>query len=117
MHITVLTVPGCPSAPVVMHRITQALGERSADIDRIEIAGQDEAERWGMTGSPTVLINGADPFTVAGTPASVSCRIYRGPDGTTDVAPSVADLRWALDAAEAATDAAGPPLDAASRGG
>lgn len=46
-----------------------------------------------MTGSPTVLINGADPFAVAGAAPSVSCRLYRDADARTDGAPSVEALR------------------------
>ncbi|WP_324618442.1 organomercurial lyase [Streptomyces sp. XY413] len=45
-----------------------------------------------MTGSPTLLLDGIDPFAVAGAPASVSCRLYRDADG----APSIRALRQAL---------------------
>jgi hypothetical protein len=49
-----------------------------------------------MTGSPTVLVDGADPFRVPGTGPSVSCRLYRGADGSAGGAPSVSELRAAL---------------------
>ncbi|SNT59553.1 Alkylmercury lyase [Actinacidiphila glaucinigra] len=58
--------------------------------------GVGEAARWGMTGSPTVLLDGIDPFAVAGAAPSVSCRLYLGEDGTRDGAPSVASLREVL---------------------
>ena len=38
------------------------------------IATEDEAARSGMHGSPTILIDGIDPFAEPGQPASVSCR-------------------------------------------
>jgi hypothetical protein len=34
-----------------------------------------------MHGSPTLLVNGIDPFAPPGSPASVSCRIYRDESG------------------------------------
>ncbi|WP_327256458.1 hypothetical protein [Streptomyces sp. NBC_01244] len=66
-----------------------------------------EAARWGMTGSPTVLLDGLDPFAVAGAPASVSCRLYRDEDGRADGAPSVQALRQALAGAIPASAAGG----------
>ncbi|MER8046563.1 alkylmercury lyase family protein [Streptomyces sp. NPDC094032] len=96
MRITVLTVPDCPNGPVVRERITVALGGRAAEVVLVEVTEQADAERTGMTGSPTVLIDGADPFARAGAEPSVSCRIYRDADGGVDGAPSVDDLRLAL---------------------
>lgn len=68
--------------------------------------------RLGMTGSPTFLVDGVDPFAVPGAPASVACRLYRRPDGRAEGAPSVADLRRALSPAGSAL-----ALDAAGRAG
>ncbi|MFH8476423.1 alkylmercury lyase [Streptomyces sp. NPDC018000] len=99
MRITVLTVPDCPNGPVVQERITAALAGRAAEVDLVEVHDEAEAARWGMTGSPTVLLDGFDPFARAGTGPSVSCRIYRSADGETEGAPSVSSLREALAAA------------------
>ncbi|MDT9687418.1 alkylmercury lyase family protein [Streptomyces sp. P9(2023)] len=96
MRITILTVPDCPNAPVVRERITAALDGRSAEVELIEVREDAEAARWGMTGSPTVLLDGADPFAVPGAPTSVSCRLYRDADGQAGGAPSVHSLRQAL---------------------
>ncbi|MFD7908137.1 thioredoxin family protein [Kitasatospora sp. NPDC059747] len=97
MRIRVLTVPDCPNAPVVERRLTAALGEREAAVEFVEVTDTAQAERWGMTGSPTVLLDGVDPFAVSGAPASVSCRLYRDAEGRIAGAPSVADLRRALE--------------------
>lgn len=96
MRIRVLTVPDCPHGRVVQERITTALAGRDVEVELIEISEQAEAERAGMTGSPTVLIGGVDPFAQARAVASVSCRIYRDADGRADGAPSVDDLHGAL---------------------
>ncbi|MFD7497465.1 organomercurial lyase [Streptomyces sp. NPDC059832] len=96
MRITVLTVPGCPNGPVVQERIIAALAGRQAEVELVEVSDQEEAERVGMTGSPTVLLNGLDPFAQAGAAPSVSCRIYREAEGKTGGAPSVKALGEAL---------------------
>jgi hypothetical protein len=105
MRITVLAVPDCPNAPVAVGRITAALAGRPASVELVEVAGEAEATRLGMTGSPTILLDGVDPFAAAGAAASVSCRIYRGSDGTAEHAPSVQDLTAALSAAGLPSDA------------
>src|SRR6266849_3560693 len=98
MRITVLAVPDCPNARVAAGRIKAALAGRPASVELVEITGEAEAARLGMTGSPTILLDGADPFAAAGAVPSVSCRIYRGPDGAADGAPSVQNLTAALSA-------------------
>ncbi|MER5184507.1 alkylmercury lyase family protein [Streptomyces sp. NPDC002896] len=117
MRITVLTVPDCPNAPVVEERLARALEGRRAEVELVEVRDTGQAERLGMTGSPTVLIDNVDPFASPGAPVSLSCHLYRGPDGRVEGAPSVADLRRVLADADAAVDCDCPPMDAAGRGG
>ncbi len=81
LRITVLTVPDCPNAPLALDRITAALDGREAEVELVELRDEAEAARWGMTGSPTVLVDGVDPFAVPGAPDSVSCRLYRDEEG------------------------------------
>jgi hypothetical protein len=110
MRITILAVPDCPNAPVAAGRITAALAGRPASVELVEVTGEADAARLGMTGSPTILLDGVDPFAAAGAALSVSCRIYRGPDGAADGAPTVQDLAAAL-------SAAGLPAAAGDEGG
>lgn len=118
MRITVLTVPDCPNASVMEERIARALDGRSAQVELVEVTDQEQAARFGMTGSPTVLIDGVDPFGVPGATASVSCRLYRGSDGRAEGAPSVADLQRALRVADTLGDCVDClPTDVADRGG
>lgn len=97
LELTVLTVPDCPNEPVLVDRLTQALdGRPDARIVRRVVETEADAARWGMHGSPTLLINGVDVFAAPNTAASVSCRIYRDETGPTGGAPSIAALREAL---------------------
>lgn len=99
MRITVLTVPECPNAPLAVERVTAALAGRAAAVELVEVLDQAQATELGMTGSPTVLLDGVDPFAPAGAVPSISCRLYREADGAVSGAPSVAALRAALDGA------------------
>jgi hypothetical protein len=52
-------------------------------------------------GSPTILIDGADPLSAPGEPTGLSCRVYRRRDGRVSPTPDPDDLRAALTAAAA----------------
>ena len=100
MRIDVLIVPDCPNGPVVLERLAQALaGRADVQMETRVIDTVEQAEQWGMHGSPTVLVDGHDPFAAPG-PASVSCRLYPGAGGRVEGAPSLARLRQALDGQE-----------------
>jgi hypothetical protein len=101
MRIDVLVVPDCPNGPVVIERLAQALdGRADVQVATRVIDTVEQADQWGMHGSPTVLVDGRDPFAGPGTPASVSCRLYQDEAGRTQGAPSLARLRQALDGQE-----------------
>jgi len=52
----------------------------------------EEAERRHFVGSPTVLIDGRDPFAGRETIYGLACRVYRTPDGLAG-SPSKEQLR------------------------
>jgi hypothetical protein len=93
MRITVLAVPDCPNAALAMERVTAALDGRPAEVELVEVRDEDEATARGMTGSPTILVDGVDPSAQAGAMPSLSCRLYG------DGVPGVAELRAALETA------------------
>lgn len=89
-----LSVPGCPNHAIAMTRIIEAIalaGVSGAAITERVITDDAEAHTLGMHGSPTILIDGHDPFIEAGTHPSMSCRLYRTPAGL-EGAPSVTEL-------------------------
>jgi hypothetical protein len=96
MELTLLTTPGCPHREVFEQRLAQALAGRAVTIVRHEVRDAAQAQRLGLRGSPTFLIDGTDPFAAPGEPTGVWCRLYRLPDGSVDGAPSVDQLQAAL---------------------
>jgi hypothetical protein len=80
-------------------------------VARRVIVDEADAARFGMHGSPTLLIDGVDPFAELGAPTSVSCRIYRSAEGRMEGAPSVAVLHEALEAAETGGSSQAPAAD------
>lgn len=63
----------------MLGQAVQELGLRD-HVQEIRVATQAEAERYGMAGSPTILLNGRD-IARGGTP-SLECRMYEAADGT-----------------------------------
>ena len=100
MELTLLTVSACPQATAFEERLAAAMAEYpGVVVHRREISDERTAAQAGMHGSPTLLINGTDPFALPGQQPSLSCRIYRDADGRPAPAPSAEALRQALEAA------------------
>ena len=91
----ILQVPGCPGADLLAARLDGLLAGRPGVTRRV-VTSEAEAERRGMTGSPTLLADGADPFARPGLLPAVSCRLYRDEHGRQVPAPSAAQLRAVL---------------------
>ena len=98
----VLVVPDCPNGAAAAELIRIAVAETGvrATVIRLVVASHDQAERRGFVGSPTILLNGSDPFGRPDAPVALACRFYATPDGVRDV-PTLPDLRQALKRAAA----------------
>ena len=95
MTVEILQVAGCPGADLLEARLA-GLGYPALRVARRIVTSQADAERLGMTGSPTMLADGADPFAGPGQPPSISCRLYLDEHGRQRPAPSSSQLRAAL---------------------
>jgi len=97
MKIELLLVPDCPHGPAAAALIQTALTDTGvqATVSETLIDTEDQARQRGFTGSPTILLNGSDPFAQRDAPAALSCRLYSTPDGPRGL-PSLRDLRQAL---------------------
>ena len=85
---------GCPNWKTTHERLEEAIGDRSMSIEMQLVESPEEAAAVDFRGSPTVLINGVDPFANPDTPAAgtLACRVYQSEDGS----PTVDQLREAL---------------------
>jgi hypothetical protein len=100
MRIQVLHVSDCPGAAVLTERLAQLLaGRPDVHLDRQVVTDEAQAVTLGMSGSPTLLVDGVDPFAEPGRSPSMSCRLYRDTDGHVSGEPSAAQLGRALAAA------------------
>ncbi|GAB3314516.1 hypothetical protein GCM10027451_29550 [Geodermatophilus aquaeductus] len=80
MDVVLLHVDGCPNRRPADGRPREALartGRTDIRVERREVASAAEAEAVGFRGSPTVLVDGRDPFAEPDAPVGLSCRVYR----------------------------------------
>jgi len=104
IEVELVITPGCPNATATRDMLRAALlaADLAATPIRVSVVRtQREAESRGFVGSPTILINGVDPFAEAGRPAGLACRLYRDSAGVTGLPsaeqlPSVDQLREEL---------------------
>jgi hypothetical protein len=98
VRLEILHVPDCPNVAVLVQRLDQALGTGEGNREWTSRVVEDieTASALGMTGSPTLLVDGVDPFSEPGLAPAVSCRLYRDGQGRVQGAPSVLALRQAL---------------------
>jgi hypothetical protein len=100
VHVTVLHVQDCPNVAPLLKGLHEVLRGTPTTLTARVVASLTEAVELGMHGSPTLLVDGRDPF--AGPPeASLSCRLYPTDDGLRGM-PTVAQLRSALTNSRAA---------------
>ena len=88
----------CPNWRVAEARLKEALVRAGADPETIiyeQVTTLEQAEALGFPGSPTILVDGVDPFALPAAPAGLTCRIYRTALGAQS-APTVEQLQAAL---------------------
>src|SRR5688572_4563951 len=97
VNVELLWFSGCPNWQETDARLREALplAGVGADVMLVEVATGEDAERLRFRGSPTVLLDGADPFASDADPVGLSCRVFRTPDGLKG-APTVGMLVDAL---------------------
>ena len=99
MRIELLHWEGCPSTPEARELLERVLAEHELDVpvELREVTTQAEAEALRFSGSPTIRVDGrdVDPAGAEGRP-SLSCRIYKLPDGRVSPVPAREQLEEAL---------------------
>ena len=93
MRIEIVYFEGCPNWRLAHERVLEALaglGRADVPVELHLVKSPDEALAAGMHGSPTILLDGRDPFP-NGDESVWSCRLYRT-DAGMDGAPSTTAL-------------------------
>lgn len=93
LRIELLYFEGCPGAAEALRAIARVVAEDElvADVMPVEVTVGDHP---GFSGSPTVLVDGRDPFPASRTDG-LSCRLYSTPEGLKG-SPTDAMLRTAV---------------------
>ncbi|MBI4941003.1 MAG: thioredoxin family protein [Actinobacteria bacterium] len=96
MDITLLYFDGCPNWKIADQRLTEIAARRpDITVTRRRVETLEEAERVGFRGSPSVLLDGVDPFADGGAGIGLACRLYATPGGPAGV-PTLDQLRAAI---------------------
>jgi hypothetical protein len=85
---------GCPSWQVAEERLTDALHTlRRGDVTVVRrlVGTAEQAVDVGFTGSPTIRIDGTDPFGSGREQVGLACRVYATPAGLAG-SPTTAQL-------------------------
>ncbi|MHB8467805.1 MAG: thioredoxin family protein [Acidimicrobiales bacterium] len=101
MDVRLVYFDDCPNWQVADARLKEALAALDQDAAAVayeQVTTPEEAERSGFRGSPTILIDGRDPFAQPDAPVGLSCRIYRTDRGV-EPSPTVEQLVAVLSSA------------------
>ena len=98
VEVQLLVVEDCPNeapAAAVVRRALDEVGLSTLRFTIRVVTSQAEAEQLCFLGSPSVLIDGEDPFAEPHHRPAMACRLYRDDTGMSGV-PPIRRLRQAL---------------------
>lgn len=95
-RVTLLYVDGCPNWRETERRLLALQETHDLVVERRRVTTAEEAEHLGFRGSPTVLVEGVDPFASGAEPVGLACRLHRDDHGTLAGSPTRAQLARAL---------------------
>ena len=94
--VTLQYFEGCPNWKTTegfLDRLIDEGVEVSVEYQRID--SHEEAVEQGFRGSPTVLVDGVDPFPDDNAPIGLACRLYKAEQGSVG-SPTLSELRRAI---------------------
>jgi hypothetical protein len=82
VNVTLLYFDDCPNW-LEVDRNLRALATDHPEmvIERRRVETIEDAEATRFRGSPSIIVNGVDPFADADAPVGLSCRVYQTADG------------------------------------
>ncbi|MBS1252333.1 MAG: hypothetical protein MAG451_01372 [Anaerolineales bacterium] len=100
LEIQFLWYEDCPSHEEGLRLLQDVLAELDveADIQRVKVETEEQAQRLQFPGSPTIRVNGEDidPDGAASLPSALTCRAYRREDGRISPLPSRDQVRTTI---------------------
>lgn len=78
VKVTVLYFDGCPHWQAVLERVRLAADRVgvAVELEPVAVDTDQDVRRLAFSGSPTVLVDGRDPFATSGPAAALACRVY-----------------------------------------
>lgn len=95
MKVELLYFAGCPHWKTMARQLDTLAAELGFFWTPVLVETPESALDLQFHGSPSLHINGTDPFTTPNTPVGLACRIYQTPDGSSGT-PDINLLRDAL---------------------
>ena len=102
MKVELLVVADCANeepAAALLRSALDAVGLTDVAFVTTVVDTMEAAERLNFAGSPTILIDGVDPFAMPGSAPALACRLYRHPSGLRGLPESAALTRALRDGA------------------
>ena len=93
--VTLLYFDGCPHWHQADELLRGLQAELGFTLGHGVVETPEAAADIGFVGSPTLLVDGVDPFGTGGEQTGLACRMYDTPDGFRGF-PTVAQLRTVL---------------------
>ena len=96
MDVTLLYFDDCPNWKIADAHLRRLAAEiPGLSVSRHIVDTPEEAERTRFRGSPSIIVNGEDPFADENSPVGLSCRVYQTPEGPAG-SPTLDQLRRVL---------------------
>lgn len=96
MDITLLYFPDCPHWRTADERLRSLAAEQlDITLSHVVVDTDEAARAVGFSGSPTIHIDGVDPFAEPAAPVGLSCRLFATPNGYAG-SPTLDQLRAAV---------------------
>jgi hypothetical protein len=96
MEVLIQYFDGCPSWETARNRVAAAIEALPAEavVTLFKVESNEEAERLGFRGSPSILVDGKDLFPTEASPIGMSCRASSITTSSSMRWNSSASIRW-----------------------
>ena len=100
MELKVLYIDGCPNSGSLIAKVRRIIADREdVSFEGVLVDDENLARMANFHGSPTLLVNGRDPFWSGGSSSyteGLACRVFLDHQGKPVATPSDADLERIL---------------------